>query len=979
MCAMSSAEEAATDDRRTTNDQRPTTHHAQSTTYAALSSVVVRRSSFVVLLLAAGFLLRLLRLNWQPLWWDEGYSVYFATEPVARMIWLTAHDIHPPLYYALLHGWLGLFQSAQPVVLRIFSVVAGMLALPLLAWLAHTFFPQRPRLIQLTLLLLAVNPLHLFYSQEVRMYGLAMALGMISTIFFWQIVQRLGNTTQIRLAYVGYIVGSTLALYTLYYTALLFVAHLIWASWHFRQRLRQVGTLLLADTVVALLYAPWLAYAGPKLIAYVGSKVQSDQDQPLTLLNYLGRHLIAFTSGHITPASSLLRMLSAIGIIVIILLIFTLRSTLRRPTEDPTLGQAPSSAPFAALGTFLLVPIAIGFVLNLRYPFFPAGGERLLLFVLPYFLLLVAAAIEQSWQRWRMGLWALIGLLISAGIGIATFYTTPRYAEHDYRPLIQQVVQQGTDNDTVFAIFPWQIGYWRAYAPAHGLTVEHGPWPILVAEGALTWNATLQQTLATMLGRGTVWFPAPLSFGSSLPAEIERYLAAHATNLENVWYSAATRLSAWHTLSAAPLQPVAAEFGPLRLTAAGINPHEIASANQPIQVGLAWQINDSTQSWGVTLRLQDSTGHTWANRDYDPLGSLSNAPIKLASATDIASEVVDQVGLIIPVGLPPGPYVLVVGVTNGVDTLLPPSPSAATLKSGLIQLTAITVTVPSVQLPAFRLPIQTAALPPLTTDGVTLLGSAGYHPGDELLAGDAVALTLFLQIEQPPVSPRQLYVSLLDKTGAGVAGWEGWPLPSYPLTTTAVGALLQAPVAVNLPATLPTGEYRLIAGLMEPDSRKKSRPALLAGLRVQRRVADFVKPAIAQSLATPAQFGTHVLLLGYDYTQNATSITLQLHWQVLQTLFPAHHIFVHLDAPDGKTLAQDDRPPNTDVGPAPTSSWLPGEYISTYHTLPLPANRAPAAVLRAGLYLPATGTRLPVSINGVTAGDFVEIPLEQRP
>lgn len=38
-----------------------------------------------------------LRLGWQPLWWDEGYSLYFATEPLGRMAALTAHDIHPPV------------------------------------------------------------------------------------------------------------------------------------------------------------------------------------------------------------------------------------------------------------------------------------------------------------------------------------------------------------------------------------------------------------------------------------------------------------------------------------------------------------------------------------------------------------------------------------------------------------------------------------------------------------------------------------------------------------------------------------------------------------------------------------------------------------------------------------------------------------------------------------------------------------------
>ena len=62
----------------------------------------------LVLLVVAGALLRALRLTWQPLWWDEGYSVYFATEPLARMVALTAQDIHPPLYYALLHWWIQL-------------------------------------------------------------------------------------------------------------------------------------------------------------------------------------------------------------------------------------------------------------------------------------------------------------------------------------------------------------------------------------------------------------------------------------------------------------------------------------------------------------------------------------------------------------------------------------------------------------------------------------------------------------------------------------------------------------------------------------------------------------------------------------------------------------------------------------------------------------------------------------------------------
>ena len=40
----------------------------------------------VALLTLVALGLRVLRLEWQPLWWDEGYSVYFATESLSR--WL---------------------------------------------------------------------------------------------------------------------------------------------------------------------------------------------------------------------------------------------------------------------------------------------------------------------------------------------------------------------------------------------------------------------------------------------------------------------------------------------------------------------------------------------------------------------------------------------------------------------------------------------------------------------------------------------------------------------------------------------------------------------------------------------------------------------------------------------------------------------------------------------------------------------------
>ena len=82
--------------------------------------------ALVLLATLAGLALRLVRWDFQPLWWDEGYSVWFATHTLDQMAALTAQDIHPPLYYALLHGWT-LILGAGPLAFRSFSVVAGVL------------------------------------------------------------------------------------------------------------------------------------------------------------------------------------------------------------------------------------------------------------------------------------------------------------------------------------------------------------------------------------------------------------------------------------------------------------------------------------------------------------------------------------------------------------------------------------------------------------------------------------------------------------------------------------------------------------------------------------------------------------------------------------------------------------------------------------------------------------------------------------
>ena len=289
------------------------------------------------LLLAAA--LRTLRLGFQPLWWDEGYSVWFATHPLAEMAALTAQDIHPPFYYALLHGWAALLGTG-PAALRLLSVIIGVVTIPLLYLVARRMLSARAAL--LATLLLTISPLHVYYSQEVRMYGLVALLSVGILAAAWRVFeQKSGGEEEQRRGGVEvharlrasspphlltltpllpYILLTTAALYTQYYAIFLPVGLTIYATWCWRRDLRALLAWLGAQAVVALLYLPWVIYAAPKLAPYISQKIAADADRPLGAFAYLARHLAAFLVGHLEgplarwwPAALLLLLPLLIG------------------------------------------------------------------------------------------------------------------------------------------------------------------------------------------------------------------------------------------------------------------------------------------------------------------------------------------------------------------------------------------------------------------------------------------------------------------------------------------------------------------------------------------------------------------------------------------------------------------------------------------------------------------------------------------
>ncbi len=164
----------------------------------------------VILIVAAA--LRLCALGAESLWFDEAYSVWVSRHSVAWHIALSMQRIFPPLYYLCLHFWLRL--GSSEFVVRALSALIGLGSIAAAYAVTKQLFDQKTALV--SALLLAISPLHLWYSQEARMYILMAALGLCSA-YFMLLTIRHGTRRQ----WVAYVISTALLMNTHYFAIFL--------------------------------------------------------------------------------------------------------------------------------------------------------------------------------------------------------------------------------------------------------------------------------------------------------------------------------------------------------------------------------------------------------------------------------------------------------------------------------------------------------------------------------------------------------------------------------------------------------------------------------------------------------------------------------------------------------------------------------------------------------------------------------------
>lgn len=206
---------------------------------------------FIIIL---GFALRTYTLGHESIWLDEAFSIYHSQQGVAHI--LSLKDPSPPLYYILLHFWMGLFGNSEFAV-RFLSVLFGTASIYAIYILGKSIFNENVGLISATLL--AVSPLHIYFSKEARTYILFFLFTLLSMYFYNELHKEKNNQKQNKKNIIGYLIFTSLMLYSHVYAVFLILAqniHFFIAN-KFIFNKKQKDWFLIQFTLL-IIYIPWI-------------------------------------------------------------------------------------------------------------------------------------------------------------------------------------------------------------------------------------------------------------------------------------------------------------------------------------------------------------------------------------------------------------------------------------------------------------------------------------------------------------------------------------------------------------------------------------------------------------------------------------------------------------------------------------------------------------------------------------------------
>ncbi len=403
-------------------------------------------SSCLAVIVVGAFVIRAWNLSAQPLGMDELAEMQVRSQTFVEAA--TRADSMPPLYPLLLKAWSTVWPS--DIAGRWLSVAMGVATVAVVATLWARCVG--PPLALIVAALLAIAPLHVYYSQYVRSYVF---------LFFWSAVTLGALAAAVKSNrksdWLLFAIGSLGGLYTHYYFAIFWIVMALLGGWC-SGRWRPSRPWWVTCVSIGLLALP--------LIGFVQSDLNYQKSlrdaRPMNVAAFGYTYLSMATGYCIGPSKTELQQISA---------------------REAMVSGAPISAVvgfiFLSLGGWgavalrrqrLLLPVLV----LVFVPVFAIGllgrvagvtyNPRFVVWSLPPLLLLLAAGILEGRRSWivRAG---MLTLVLVSSLAIYNRQSVARYQNEDVRSLGVYLTTQTAEQAPVFVVANYMTDLVAHYLP----------------------------------------------------------------------------------------------------------------------------------------------------------------------------------------------------------------------------------------------------------------------------------------------------------------------------------------------------------------------------------------------------------------------------------------------------------------------------------------------------------------------------------
>lgn len=610
----------------------------------------------LLLIMAAG--VRIINLDAQALWYDEGVAYGHSQRSLLELIPRLQDNVHVPAYFGSLALWEDVTGSSE-FALRYYSVLWSVLGIAFAFALGKRLYGDVAGLAAAAFI--AFNTFNIYYAQETRMYAMLAAVAAWSMLQFVLLVQRASSQTQDtspqanrQLAYtmLGLALINTLGMYTHISYALVMVAQgvlaLLWLLYlivggkrgtqtRFSSFARGFAVYFISSLLTVALFTPWLPTAITQIFSQpnISGTVPTD-DILRTFQGWLGfgRTFEQSMGG----MAAVMYFLMAFGLVI-----------------------WPGSRPLSwwrLLVPLVWVLLSVGLYWQLEL------YERYLRFLLPAQMGAALWLGRGVWVIWTLqprrasqgivrrapqaiALIVIVAYSIGLLRGLAPLYNDPAHQRDDYRAIIATIEAQSAPDDAVILSAQGLqeiFGYYYA-----------GDLPVL----PLPLDDDVRDDIGAVLDSAETIFTLLYGELEQDPTRsVERTLATQAYPLDSRWFGDPRLL---RYAAPAPLtifDAVQAQFGEhITLQSIALDAGDLTGGDY-LRAELRWTTDAAlAQSYAVFLQLLSADGRVLAQRDSTPVNGLLPT-----SAWQPQTQVIDRHALLLPDDLPAGTYTLITGL-----------------------------------------------------------------------------------------------------------------------------------------------------------------------------------------------------------------------------------------------------------------------------------------------------------------------------